>query len=199
MPRAAVPAFALLSFAAALAVSGCAASAPADDAAASPAPETAPESPSVTPADGETVESDAYAFQVPEGWGFPEEAPPGYDATMFAADLDDLEDGFSDNVNIITSPAGEIAPEQVETDGVAELEAAKATDVTVRDRVTAAGVESAHLTAGFSAEGVDYTIDQYYLTDAGQTHIVTFSFSPDVPQEERDELAASVLATWTWN
>lgn len=191
-------ALATLVLASSLALAGCATrEEPADDGGAQ-AP-TTPTGPEVAPAAGPKVEGDAYTFTVPEGWGFPPEAPAGYDASMFAADLDDIEDGFSDNVNVITSPAGEITPEQVETDGVAELEAANATDVTVQDRVTAAGTESAHLSAGFSAEGVDYLIDQYYLTDAGQTHIVTFSFSPDVAQEDRDALAASVLATWTWN
>ncbi|WP_394289552.1 hypothetical protein [Microbacterium sp.] len=164
-----------------------------------PAPEDVASAPSVSPATGETVTGEAYTFQAPEGWGYPDEAPEGYDESMFVADLTDLDDGFTDNLNVISSPAGEITPEQVETAGIAELEAAGATDVTALDRVTAAGGESAHLTAGFTAEDISYTIDQYYLTDAGQTHIATFSFSPDVSQAERDELAASVLATWTWN
>ncbi|MDJ1114379.1 hypothetical protein [Microbacterium dauci] len=187
----------LLAFSAGLALAGC--SAPAGtDADESPAP-AATSPAAVAPAIGPDVTAEAYTFQVPEGWGFPEEAPEGYDASMFAVDLADIEDGFSDNVNVITSPAGEITPEQVESAGVAELEAAQATDVTVLDRVDAAGAESAHLTAGFTSEGVEYTIDQYYLTSAGQTHIVTFSFSPGIDQAERDALAASVLATWTWN
>ena len=66
------------------------------------------------------------------------------------------------------------------------------------DRVTAAGSESAHLTATVSTGEVPYVIDQYYLVDAGQTYIVTFSSSVDVPQEDHDALAMSVLATWQW-
>lgn len=197
MPRTATPlasAAAGLALTAALALTGCAAPEPEP---ASPQPESS--APAVAPAAGETVEGDAYAFATPEGWGFPEDAPEGYDESMFSADLADTDDDFTDNLNVITSPAGEITPDQVESDGVAELENVGATDVTVLDRVTAGGVESAHLTAGFaSPEGVEYTIDQYYLTDAGQTHIITFSFSPDVPQADRDALAQSVLATWQW-
>ncbi|MFS0868255.1 hypothetical protein AB3M83_13085 [Microbacterium sp. 179-B 1A2 NHS] len=183
-----------LVLASAIALAGCSTAAPEVEESQAPTASA----PAVAPAAGGTVEGDAYVFSTPEGWGFPEEAPEGYDETMFSADLTDTDD-FTDNLNVITSPAGEITPEQVESDGVAELENVGATDVTVLDRVTAGGVESAHLTAGFaSPEGVEYTIDQYYLTDAGQTHIVTFSFSPDVPQEDRDALAQSVLATWQW-
>ncbi|MCK6079129.1 hypothetical protein KZX37_00680 [Microbacterium sp. EYE_5] len=153
--------------------------------------------PAIAPADGETVAGEAYGFTLPQGWGFPDGAPDTFDETTFAAFLDDQDD-FADNLNIITSPAGEVSPEQVESVGVDELEGAGATDVTVLDRVTAAGQETAHLTAGFEQDGVEYQIDQYYLTDAGQTYIVTFSFSPDVSQEDRDQIAQSVLATWQW-
>ncbi|WP_405371603.1 MULTISPECIES: hypothetical protein [unclassified Microbacterium] len=194
-------AFTALALATSLAFAGCASGGTepnTSNESAAPAESSAPAAPAVEPAAGETVSGEGYSFKVPEGWGFPEDVPAGYDPSMFSADLTDA-DGFADNVNIITSPAGEITPEQVETAGVAELEGAGATNVTALDRVTIGGKESAHLTAGFSAEGVDYTVDQYYLTADGQTHIVTFSFSPGVGQAERDELAESVLATWTWS
>jgi len=114
-----------------------------------------------------------------------------------AVDLDDT-DGFSDNVNVILSPAGAISSEQIEDAGVTELENAGAEGVEARPRIAIAGEESAHLTALFSTDGVEYQIDQYYPTHDGQTYIVTFSFSPDVPAADREDLAESVLASWTW-
>lgn len=163
---------------------------------AAPAPES--EAVEFAPATGDTVTAEQYTFTLPEGWGFPDGAPAGFDETTFAADLQDA-DGYSDNVNILVSPGGEVTSEQVEQAGVAELEGAGAVDVEALDRVTAAGSESAHLTARVEQGDVPYVIDQYYLVDAGQTYIVTFSASVDVPQADRDALAQSVLVTWQWN
>jgi hypothetical protein len=121
---------------------------------------------------------------------------PGAD--VLVADLSDA-DGFTDTVNVVLSPAGELTPEQVETLGVDELEAAGATEVTVRERITVGESESAHLSAGLTSSGADYLVEQYYVTRDGQTYVVTFSFSPTVADPERDALSESVLATWAWS
>ena len=114
-----------------------------------------------------------------------------------AADLTDT-DGFADNVNVVLSPAGEVSAEQVEGAGVTELENAGATDVEANDRVVVAGAESAHLSANLSASGTSYAVEQYYVTDEGQTYVVTFSFSPTVDDDQREAVAESVLASWAW-
>ena len=178
------------------ALAGCTADSapPAESDSAAPAETGAAE---FSPATGQTVAAEQYTFTLPEGWGFPDGAPEGFDEATFASDLQD-DDEYQDSLNILTSPAGEVTPDQVEDVGVTELENAGATEVRVLPRITAAGSESSHLTAGFAQDGVDYLIDQYYLTDAGQTYIVTFSFSPDTPQADRDALAQSVLSTWQW-
>lgn len=163
---------------------------------AAPAPES--EAVEFAPASGDTVTAEQYSFTLPEGWGFPDGAPDGFDETTFAADLQDT-DGYSDNLNILVSPGGEVTSEQVEQAGVAELEGAGATEVKALDRVTAAGSESAHLTARVEQSDIPYVIDQYYLVDAGQTYIITFSSSIDAPQAERDVVAQSVLVTWQWS
>lgn len=175
-----------------LLLGGCAASAePTDDAGASDAP-------AVEPAAGETITGDGYSYVVPEGW---EDASgnPGAGAGIdsIAADLTDT-DGFADNVNVVKSPAGEVTADVVETIGVDELEGAGAAEVTVHDRLQIAGSESAHVSAVMSSGGSEYLIDQYYVTQNGQTYIVTFSFSDTVSAADRDEIAASVLATWAW-
>ncbi|MFE1645979.1 hypothetical protein [Microbacterium sp. P01] len=189
MPRISRAAVVLLI--ASLALTGCA-SASSTDSSESSAPEV-----TTAPASGTTITGTGYSFAVPEGWDIPEgEKPAGVDS--LAADLTDT-DGFADNVNVVLSPAGEVTPEQVETQGVSELEDAGAADVTVQDRVTVAGSESAHLSASLAASGTDYQIEQYYVSQDGQTYVVTFSFSPTVGDADRTDLSESVLAGWTWS
>jgi hypothetical protein len=149
------------------------------------------------PATGDTISGTGYSYAVPEGWGVPEGGAASFGGDTLAADLED-DDGFSDNVNVILSPAGEVSAEQVETAGVDELKGSGGTDVQVLDRVSVAGSESAHLRASLSSSGVDYDIEQYYLTSGGQTYIVTFSFSSGLPDAQRVSTAESVLASWSW-
>jgi hypothetical protein len=184
MSRASTGAAVLL--AAALALVGCSAVAPS-----APAPTITAKA-----ATGPTISGTGYTFAVPEDWGVPDPVP-GFDPDALAADLDDT-DGFADNVNVILSPAGAVTADQVETAGVDELKNGGAKDVTVRDRVTIAGAESAHLAASLDTAGEEYAIEQFYATNDGQTYIVTFSFSPSVSQGERDDIADSILASWTW-
>ncbi|WP_395641046.1 hypothetical protein [Pseudolysinimonas sp.] len=181
-------------FAAALVLAGCAGAAPS-----APAPGTDPDVPTsdATPATGELISGDGYTYNVPDGWGVPPETPSGFDPDTLAVDLADT-DGFTDNINVLLSPAGTITSDQVESLGVDELEGAGATGVEVRPRVGIAGEESAHLTALFTQGGVSYQIDQYYPTHDGQTYVVTFSFSETETEAEREDLAESVLASWAW-
>lgn len=151
-----------------------------------------------TAATGDRIVGTGYSYAVPEGWADASATAGASDADSLAADMTDVEDGFSDNVNVILSPATNVTPELVETAGVEELEGAGATDVTVRDRVTLGGEESAHLSAGLNSSGATYQIEQYYVTSDGQTYVVTFSFSPTVSVADRDAVAGSVLASWSW-
>ena len=187
----------VLALATSLALVGCSASPPAGPSEPDPGTTNSSE-PGVAPATGETIMGDGYSFVAPDGWSAPEgfEKPAGVDT--FVANLAD-SDGFADNVNVLLSPAGEVTPEQIESDGVAELEAAGATNVTVRDRVMVAGAESAQLSAAFTSGSAQYQIEQIYATRAGQTFVVTFSFSSTVPEADRSALTSSVLATWSWS
>jgi hypothetical protein len=138
-----------------------------------------------------------YSFVVPEGWAVPEDVIKPKSVDTLAANLTDA-DGFADNVNVLQPTAGEFSPEQIESEGVAQLKTAGATDVLAGDRVTIAGSESAHLSAGLTSDHGKYVIEQFYATHAGQTYVVTFSFSPTVSAADRNSLASSVLATWSW-
>lgn len=146
---------------------------------------------------GVQVTGDGYSYAVPEGWDIPDTDAASIGADTLAADLTDT-DGFSDNVNVVLSPAGAVTPEQVEDAGVSELTGAGATDVEVQDRVRVAGTESAHLSGSLTAQGASYSIEQYYLTQDDQTYVVTFSFSPTVDDDAREDVAESVLASWAW-
>ena len=185
-------------FAASLALAGCSVVAPP-----APGPDTdggtEVEESGAAPATGELITGDGYTYNVPEGWGLPQQDIPGFDPDSLALDLEDTADGFTDNVNVLLSPAGSITSDQVEEAGVSELEGAGAEGVEARPRVSIAGEESAHLTALFTQGGQSYLIDQYYPTHDGQTYVVTFSFSETVSQGDREALAESVLASWTWS
>lgn len=149
------------------------------------------------PAAGVEITGDGYTYAVPDGWDIPDTDPSSIGADTLAADLTDT-DGFSDNVNVVLSPAGAVTAEQIESTGVDELTGAGATDVEVEDRVQVAGTESAHLSGALTAQGASYSIEQYYLTQDDQNYVVTFSFSPTVDDDARQDLAESVLASWTW-
>lgn len=147
--------------------------------------------------EGDEITGTAYSYRVPEGWGIPEQEIPGFAPDSLAANLDD-GDGFADNVTVVLSPAGEITPDQIENAGKDELEGAGAKEITVNDRVTIAGGESAHLTAVMSANDTSYTVDQFYPTQDGQTYVMTFSFSEELSADERAEVTEATLASWTW-
>lgn len=194
---------AALALATSLLLAGCFGSSPTGPAApgssvpGSSVQDPGTKAPAVAPATGETVTGNGYSFVAPEGWTVPTGVAEPSGVDTFMANLADT-DGFADNVNVVLSPAGEVTSEQVETQGVTELEGAGATDVTVGDRVTIAGSESAHLSAVFTSGAAVYQVEQFYASQSGQTYIVTFSFSTTVPVAERDAVTSSVLATWTW-
>lgn len=148
------------------------------------------------PATGATVKGSGYSFAVPKGWSADEVSPEGVDAV--AGNLTDA-DGFADNVNVVVSGSPTITPGRVESTIAAALEASGASDVKIRNRVMIAGSEAAHLSAMLSSQGVDYQIEQFYLSSDEQTMcVVTFAFSPTVSESDRHALSESVLATWAW-
>jgi hypothetical protein len=184
------PLFAVPALALAVALAGC--SSPATTASGDSAPSL-----DAAPAAGETISGNGYTYALPADWGVPSDVGGVSGFDTLAADLTD-DDGFADNVNVVISPAGVITAEQVESQGVDELESAGASDVTVKDRVSVAGAESAHVSARLATQGVEYLVEQYYVSSEDQTYVVTFSFSPDGPEGDRREVAESVLASWSW-
>ncbi|MFB8891286.1 MULTISPECIES: hypothetical protein [Microbacterium] len=176
-----------------------ASSAPSSSSSSSSAP--AASAPDVAPASGEMITGTGYSFSVPEGWAIPEQELPGMEQVdVFVADLSDPSATFADNVNVVLSPAPQaISADDVEKYGVEELEGqAGATDVTVQERTSIAGGESAHITASVTQQDVTYNVDQFYPSHDDQTYVVTFSFSPDVSEADRAAVYDAVLASWAW-
>lgn len=195
MPRALVG----VAVAAVLALASCSAAESSDsDAGESETVEGgAVEAASTPAADGPTITGTGYTFKVPKRWGPSSQDIPGFDPDSYALDLRD-RDGFADNVNVIAAPGGPMSLDQAEVAAKNELESVGAEDVTVHDRVSVAGRESAHVTAGMSLENNNYTIEQFYPVGDDETLVVTFSFSDNVEASERAEVTDAVLSTWTW-
>lgn len=180
-PRiAAVALAALLAFG----VTGCSPASPDKDGADGPA----------APATGTQITGTGYSYAAPAGWEDPGEIP-GYDLDTVVVDPKDA-DGFSDNLNVLLSPAGLVAPELIETAGVTELEGSGAQNVTVQPRAKVDGTEAPHLSATLSENGTDYLIEQYYVSSTTQTYVVTFSFSDTVSAADRAAVIDPVLASW---
>jgi len=149
------------------------------------------------PATGAVVMGSGYSYALPAPWTEKEDAlPPNIDSV--AVNLTDA-DGFTDSVNVSFSPLKWATPKIFEFLVVDELEHAGATDVRTRTRLTIGGAASAHFSAVMTVQGLEYLVEQYYVCTAGQTYIVTFSFSPTVPEPDRDALAEAIFATWLWD
>lgn len=152
---------------------------------------------SVEPATGELIEGSGYSLHAPEGWVVPPDPPPTTD--IYLIDDEAEVNSFINTLNVILGPGSGETPGEIETNGVVYLETVVgATEVQVRPRVIIAGSETAHISAQLSRNGISYWTEQYLLADAGLAYTITFSFGESVAREDREVLAESVLATWTW-
>lgn len=182
---------AAMSMCLATAVAGCSGDAPADK----PRPATTQ---SAEPAEGPRITEDTYSYNAPAGWAESKQPPPGFDTDSFAREKKPGKDGFSDNVNVlrIDSPRGSL--DDVEEQARKELEAVGIADLEIRDRASIDGADAIHLSASATWNKLEYVIEQFGVVHEDSLYYVTFSFTPDVKAAEREDLAASVLATWTW-
>ncbi len=167
-----------------------------DESAASsqPAPPLATEDP--VPLADEVITGDGYSYSVPVGWGASENIPAGADT--FAMDLA-APAAVPGTVTVVASPTGVVTADDAESVGVSGLEGQGATNVVAQDRVMVAGSESAHITASIAVNDLELALDQYFLTHADQTYVVTFSSSGSVSEVDRTRINASVLTSWVWD
>lgn len=151
----------------------------------------------IAPATGPVISGNGYSFTAPEDWEQADASiAPGTDVVVW----DTAETGdFSDNANVVISPAGLVDLERVEQATAAELEEHGAEHVTIKDRLTLNGVEHTHVAARMTEQGITYVAEQFALNSDSQTYLVTFSFDESVPEANRIELAKSVLVTWSFD
>ncbi|MCW2768849.1 MAG: hypothetical protein JWR27_282 [Aeromicrobium sp.] len=151
------------------------------------------------PSDGDTVKGKGYAFNAPKGWEVPKQDIPGTEQTdTFVADLTDA-DGFADNINVIRldpAPIKDLDP--LEKALIKELVGAGAKNVKAGDRLDVDGDAAVHISSKLTQQGASYLTEQYNPIHDGVSYVVTFSFSTDVSQSDRDKTAESVLASWNW-
>ena len=153
--------------------------------------------PTAAPATGKTIEGTGYSYVVPKGW---EKQDNSISASTDTIALDSKETGdFATNVNVIVSSTGAAPASQIEPKIVDQLKGGGATEATVRERITVAGEESAHVAAGLTSSGVTYNIQQYYIPHESSTYVVTFSFGTTVSDADAVDVAESILATWKWS
>lgn len=157
-----------------------------------------PEAPVAEPATGAAQSGDGYTYNAPEGWAKPPQSVPGFTPDTIVANLSD-KDGFADNVNTVvdTTVPAEISLDDLEAGAAKSLKSVGATNVSVEDRTDVAGKQAIHITSELAVGG-PHDVDSYFVTNGKKWVAVTFS-SNDLDAAERQELADSVLASWSWN
>ena len=150
---------------------------------------------SAEPAHGPVISNDDFSYTAPEGWEESDESR----AMSLAVDVHD-EDGFVDNINVVTDSTL-VGLQGTELEDAAEqmLGDASATQIRAKDPIEIDGEEAAHTSAAVELSEPKYRIEQYAFSHGDSGYVVTISFSPEVPAAERDEVSESILTTWKWN
>ena len=168
------------------------------------ASESASESPSASqprgPLKGDIV-GKGYAFDLPDGWSDTTAKARKLQATIDTAATEDTpSNGFSDNLNIGYNNVGEATLDQLEATVPSQLKKlVQKGDLEVLPRTDIAGVEAIHHRAPAALGSTKYFLEQYAaITDEGNMAIVTFSFSREVPESERNDVISTVLDSWQW-
>jgi len=157
----------------------------------------------VEAASGDTIETDDFSYTLPDGWKDASESSAAANmpasAVSLAGDATDTSDGFTDNVNVLRlDPAPVTDPDDLEDAALKELQGVGGSDLKVADRVDVDGSTAIHLSGSMQTQGINDVIEQFHIIHEGASYVVTFSFSPDVAQDDRDEVSQSVLASWSW-
>ena len=162
--------------------------------------ETASESEPSGPLEGDIV-GKGYAFDLPDGWSDTTKKAKSLQASIdTAATEDSPSNGFADNLNVGYNNVGEATLDQLEATVPSQLKKlVQKGDLEVLPRTDIAGVEAIHHRAPAALGSTKYFLEQYAaITDEGNMAIVTFSFSREVPESERNDVISTVLDSWQW-
>ena len=151
----------------------------------------------VAPAAGMVITGTGYSFHAPAGWTLP---PRPTKADSYAISAQPHANGLYDTVNVLAGEANTDTLDDQEQNAAQYLEqVVGATQVKIRPRVDVAGQASVHVSALRSNQGDTEWSEQYSVTHGKTTFIITFASAPSASQAEREALAESVLASWTWS
>lgn len=143
----------------------------------------------------DAVGTDDFTFIPPDGWDDISDEVTGAD---IAYRDDEVVNGFSANINVIKTPGTKKSVEDLQEAGIAQLEGEGFEDVAADDPYEVDGEESPVVTSLATQQGVTYQTRQYYAQHDGAYYIITFSFSPDVDDDEVVEVSESIIDTWRW-
>ena len=149
------------------------------------------------PATGPAITGDGYTYSVPKDWADITKRARSLQASVdSAASEKAATDGFADNIN---------TGYQTSDADLDELEAALPAQLSglvdnleTWPRVTVDGVESLRHRGPAVSAGTKYFLEQFAVPRDGRIAIITFSFSRDLPEKQRDAVVSSVMASWKW-
>jgi len=150
-----------------------------------------------TPAAGPTITGDGYTYSVPKDWADITKRAKSLQASVdTAASEKAATDGFADNINTgyQTSDAD---IDELEESLPAQL-SALVKDLETLPRVTVDGVESLRHRGPAVSAGTKYYLEQFAVPLDGRIAIITFSFSRELPEKQRDAVVSAVMASWKW-
>ncbi len=151
------------------------------------------------PAAGEKARSEAFSFTAPEGWTDVTDQVPGFSPVVAYADTQ-TTGAFATNVNVVEEPnVGDRDAEELADASTQQLEASGFTDLTPGDTVQVDGGDAAIISASTDQGGTSYRTRQYFLVHDERGWVVTFSYPSDTSEDDQQELAESVMATWAWS
>jgi len=153
----------------------------------------------VAPATGVKVPGTGYAFRVPEHWRdvTKQVSTPGVDTAAAAATA---TAGFTSNINVVVANRAFTAGELTEVTERARSQVdGNANDYRIEEPTRVADALAGHLRGMHDSGKTSYWLEQYLISHGKHTYVVSFSYSPKVPEAKRDQQIASVLASWTWD
>lgn len=138
-----------------------------------------------------------YTYRVPQGWAdITKRAKKLQSSVDSAASEKAATDGFADNINVGFQRCDR-GLDLLEDSLPDELEIL-AQNLEVLPRVNLDGVEALHARGPAVSDGTKYFLEQFAALKDGRVAIITFSFSRDLPEKERDTVVFSVMASWEW-
>lgn len=151
------------------------------------------------PAKGARVKGKDYTYRMPMAWkNMTQQARTVQKSIDSSAGEATFDDGFKDNVSVNFDKAPGSTLDDLEA-SVPDQLAKNVKKLDMRPRVILDGVETLHYRGLFVSGASKYFLEQFTSIDEeARITIISFSFSPDLPKAERDQVVNGVLASWKW-